>query len=78
MALLSPGRNLRDEGPLGVLRILRNILRDRDLRKRVMAMRKTFNEYRDNLAGVALVARVPEQSGSEQQAGSDTQASPEQ
>ena len=78
MALLSPGRNLRDEGPLGVLRILRNVLRDRDLRRRVLTMRKTFNEYRDNLAGVALVARVPELSGSEQQAGSDPQPSPEQ
>ena len=60
MALLSMRRNLADEGFGGVLRILRNVARDRDLRHRVLEMRRTFNEYRDNLTGIAIIARKPD------------------
>ncbi|MDU5232229.1 class I SAM-dependent methyltransferase [Actinomyces sp.] len=59
MALLSPRRNLADEGVVGVVRILRNVARDKELRRRVLDMRATFNEYRDNLTGIAIVARKP-------------------
>lgn len=57
MALLSVPRNLADEGVAGVLRIMRNLLRDKSARKRVMAMRKVFRQYSAELCGVALVAR---------------------
>ncbi|KGF24181.1 methyltransferase domain-containing protein [Corynebacterium sp. MSK044] len=60
MALLSMRRNLADEGFGGVFRILRNVVRDRDLRHRVLEMRRTFNEYRDNLTGIAIIARKPD------------------
>ena len=59
MALLSPRRNLADEGVGGVVRILRNVARDKELRRRVLDMRATFNEYRDSLTGIAIVARKP-------------------
>ncbi|MDK7271352.1 methyltransferase domain-containing protein [Actinotignum schaalii] len=59
MALLSLRRNLADEGLRGVARILRNVLRDKELRARVLAMRALFRKYRHHLAGVAMVARKP-------------------
>lgn len=59
MALLSPRRNLADEGVVGVMRIMRNVARDKELRRRVLDMRATFNEYRANLTGIAIVARKP-------------------
>lgn len=59
MALLSLRRNLADEGVGGVVRILRNVARDKELRRRVLDMRATFNDYRDNLTGIAIVARKP-------------------
>ncbi|MDH4658469.1 MAG: methyltransferase domain-containing protein [Corynebacterium pyruviciproducens] len=59
MALLSPRRNLADEGLLGVVRIIRNLIRDKDLRARVLQMRSTFNKYRDHLTGIAIVAKKP-------------------
>ncbi|NEG72671.1 class I SAM-dependent methyltransferase [Bifidobacterium ramosum] len=57
MALLKMRRNLADEGVAGVLRIIRNVLTHRDLRARVMQMRRVFNTYGDKLTGVAFVAR---------------------
>nr|WP_288336702.1 hypothetical protein [uncultured Varibaculum sp.] len=59
MALLSPRRNLADEGLLRVARILRNLIGDKDLRARVLQMRSTFNKYRDHLNGIAIIARKP-------------------
>ena len=59
MALLSPRRNLADEGVKGVLRILGNVLRDRELRSRILEMRATFKHYRKNLTGIAIIARKP-------------------
>ena len=59
MASLSLRRNLTDEGLLGVARIIRNLIRDKDLRARVLQMRSTFNKYRDHLTGIAIVAKKP-------------------
>ncbi|MBT1165588.1 class I SAM-dependent methyltransferase [Bifidobacterium simiarum] len=59
MALLDMRRNLADEGPAGVLRILRNVLRNKDIRARVLGMKSTFNRYRDELTGIAFVVRKP-------------------
>lgn len=57
MALLKPARNIADEGVLGVLRIMRNVLCDKDLRSRMLQMRTTFQQYDKQLAGVAIVAQ---------------------
>lgn len=57
MALLQMRRNLDDEGIRGTARIVRNVLRDADARRRVLAMRRVFRAQRDALCGVALVAR---------------------
>lgn len=59
MALLQMRRNLKDEGPRRTLRIVRNVLRDGDARRRVLAMRATFTKYGDSLAGIAIVAHKP-------------------
>lgn len=59
MALLNFRRNLADEGLSGVARILKNVLTNRDLRRRILAMRRVFSRYRRSLAGVAIVARKP-------------------
>jgi SAM-dependent methyltransferase len=60
MALLQMRRNLRDEGLGGTLRIVRNVIRDADARRRVLAMRSTFRRHRRALVAVALVARKAE------------------
>ncbi|MBT1173039.1 methyltransferase domain-containing protein [Bifidobacterium sp. MA2] len=57
MALLKPRRNLADEGVLGALRIMRNLLTHPDLRARVLRMRRVFNTHGDQLTGIAFVAR---------------------
>lgn len=59
MALLKLGRNLADEGVPGVLRMARNLIRQPDLRRRVLQMRATFTKYEKQMCGVALVARKP-------------------
>ena len=59
MALLSPRRNLADEGVLGVLKIMRNVMRDKELRSRILDIRSVFKEYRKQLTGIAIVARKP-------------------
>ncbi len=59
MALLQFRRNLADEGLGGVTRMLWNLLRQPDLRRRVLAMRSTFRQYQDSMCGIALVARKP-------------------
>ncbi|WP_314975563.1 methyltransferase domain-containing protein [Actinomyces bouchesdurhonensis] len=61
MALLKPGRMLADEGVRGTLRIARNIARDKDLRRRVTTMARTFKKYDRHLCGVAIVARKPKE-----------------
>ena len=61
MALLKPGRVIADEGVLGALRIARNVVRDKDLRGRVLTMARTFKKYDRHLCGVAIVARKPKE-----------------
>ena len=61
MALLKPGRVIADEGVLGALRIVRNVVRDKDLRGRVLTMARTFKKYDRHLCGVAIVARKPKE-----------------
>ncbi|MFF3442806.1 methyltransferase domain-containing protein [Streptosporangium sp. NPDC002721] len=59
MALLRPRRIVADEGPLGALRFVRNLLANPDARRRVLAMRRTFRLHRDHLIAVAVIARKP-------------------
>jgi SAM-dependent methyltransferase len=63
MALLQPRRVIADEGFIGALRFGKNVLINRDARKRVLTMRRTFRKHRDRLTAVAIVARKPEQPG---------------
>ena len=57
MALLRARRMLADEGPGGVFRIVRNLLRDADARRRVLAMRTTFSTYEEHMRAVGFVLR---------------------
>ncbi|BBY79358.1 methyltransferase domain-containing protein [Mycolicibacterium pulveris] len=59
MALLNPTRVLADEGPLGALRIVGNLIRRPAARRRVVDMRRTFQKYRDSLTAVSVVGVVP-------------------
>ncbi|WP_102143598.1 methyltransferase domain-containing protein [Mycobacterium hubeiense] len=56
MALLQPRRLISDEGILGALRFAKNVLIQRDARRRVLHMRRTFSKHRDRLTAVAIVA----------------------
>lgn len=58
--LLEPPRVLRDEGLLGTLRLLVNVLRDGAARQRVIAMRSVIRRYQDRLGAIAFVAVKPE------------------
>ena len=60
MALLNPRRVIADEGIIGALRLVKNVLLHGAARKRVLAMRRTFHEHRDALTAVALVGIRPE------------------
>ena len=59
MALRNPKRLIAGEGVLGTLRILGNLLRRPDARRRVLGMRQTFRRHRQSLAAVAIVGVVP-------------------
>ncbi|RAX19453.1 MULTISPECIES: class I SAM-dependent methyltransferase [unclassified Actinomyces] len=59
MALMKLGRNLRDEGLGGFARIARNVIADRELRQRMLTMRRTFKRYEQDMVGIALVAHKP-------------------
>lgn len=54
--LLEPRRLFADEGIVGALRFVRNVLRDREARARVVAMRRAMRSNSDHLQAVALVA----------------------
>ena len=54
MSLLEPGRLIRDEGFLGTLRFLRNVVRDSEARQRVLEMRSVFRRNRHLLGAVAI------------------------
>ena len=55
MHLLEPKRLLGDEGLKGTVRFIRNIVRDRESRERVLMMRKVFRRYQANLAAVMMI-----------------------
>jgi ubiquinone/menaquinone biosynthesis C-methylase UbiE len=60
MHLLEPWRIIQDEGMFGALRFAINLLCNREARRRVLAMRRVFSTYRDNLAAVMLIGRKKE------------------
>jgi len=60
MRLLEPWRIIQDEGMFGALRFAFNLLFNRDARRRVLAMRRVFAKYRDNLAAVVFVGQKQE------------------
>lgn len=60
MGLLDPKRMLADEGPLGVARIVGNLIRKPDVRARVLEMRRVFRDYAEHLSGVGLVLHKKE------------------
>ena len=55
MALLQPRRIIANEGIVGALRFVKNLLLNPAAHKRVLQMRRTFNTYRDHLNAVAIV-----------------------
>jgi SAM-dependent methyltransferase len=59
MALLQPRRVIADEGLFGALRFAKNLLFQRDARRRVLLMRRTFRTHRERLAAVAIIAHKP-------------------
>jgi hypothetical protein len=63
MALLNPGRLVRDEGFFRTLRFGWRVRRDRAARRRVIGMRRTFRTHRRNIAAICLVARKPAAQG---------------
>jgi SAM-dependent methyltransferase len=56
MHLLRPRRLMQDEGVLGALRLGKNILVDGNARRRVLAMRRAFERYHENLSAIFVVA----------------------
>ncbi len=59
MALLEPKRIISDEGVLGALRILFNIIRTPGAKARIRTMRAVFHRYSREMCGVTVVARKP-------------------
>lgn len=54
MSLLEPGRVIRDEGVLGAVRFVSNLMRDSEARERVFEMRRVFRRNRKHLGAVAI------------------------
>lgn len=59
MHLLRPRRLVQDEGLVGALRLAKNLLLDRAARRRVLRMRRVFEQHRANLAAIRVIARKP-------------------
>lgn len=55
MRLLEPDRLIQDEGFWGALRFAKNLIRDGEARRRVLAMRRIFVKYRSHMAAIMLV-----------------------
>ena len=55
MGLLQPKQMIEDEGPR-VLKIMFNLARNPQARKRVLAMRKVFSEKAQNLGAISIIA----------------------
>lgn len=56
MHLLEPRRLVSDEGVGGALRFVRNVLRDRDARRRVIGMRRAMRAHADEMRACGIVA----------------------
>lgn len=59
MHLLHLTRMMQDEGWLGALRIVWNVLADRKGRRRALAMRRVFERHGDNLRAIFIVGEKP-------------------
>lgn len=59
MNLLEPWRLIQDEGFVGALRFVWNVVHNREARQRVLAMRRVFCRYRTHLAAVMLIGIKP-------------------
>jgi SAM-dependent methyltransferase len=59
MRLLEPDRLIEDEGFWGTVRFVKNLIRDKEARQRVLAMRRIFVKYRAHLAAIVLVGVKP-------------------
>lgn len=57
MRLLGPRRLIQDEGIWGALRLAKNVLRDAQARRRVLAIRRIFDHYRDHISAIFLVGQ---------------------
>jgi hypothetical protein len=55
--LLEPTRMIADEGLFRAVRIALNMVRMPDARRRVLAMRRTFRKYRNNLSAIVITAQ---------------------
>jgi len=62
MKLLEPLRLIRDEGLFDASRFVFNVLRDREVRHRVVHMRKLFHKYQDRMAAISLIGTKPQES----------------
>ncbi|MGB3697916.1 MAG: methyltransferase domain-containing protein [Gordonia sp. (in: high G+C Gram-positive bacteria)] len=60
MALLETRRVIADEGVVGTLKIVLNVLRNAAARKRILAMRSVFTKYSDEMAAIEVIARKPD------------------
>lgn len=59
MRLLEPSRLIADEGIVGFLRIVVNMIKRPEARKRVLEMRRSFHERKDDLVAVSMVLTKP-------------------
>jgi len=57
MALLEPRRMIADEGPLRTAKIVFNILRQPDIRRRILTMRSTFREHANHMNAIGMVLK---------------------
>ena len=55
MRLLEPDRLIQDEGFLGALHFVKDLICDKEARQRVLAMRRIFVKYRAHMAAIMLV-----------------------
>ncbi len=76
MGLLQPKQMVEDEGPR-VLKIMFNLARNPQARKRVLAMRKVFSENAQNLGAISIIAeKVSDVKPTETAASETSEASP--
>lgn len=59
MGLLTPRRIIRDEGFGRAVRFVINVLRTKEARERVLAMRAMFRRQRGHLSAIMLIAEKP-------------------